>query len=90
MTYRLLAPALDDMEHIDAWVASNFGESVATKVADGLYEVFELLAEFQGMGILRPDITDEPSASSAMAQTGSSMSRATRFSSTASIRRRRT
>jgi hypothetical protein len=45
MTYRLLAPALDDLDHIDAWVASRFGETVASKVSENL---------------VRRDITDAP------------------------------
>jgi plasmid stabilization system protein ParE len=60
MTYRLLAPALDDLDHIDAWVASRFGETVASKVSENLFDLFDLLAANQQMGLVRRDITDAP------------------------------
>jgi plasmid stabilization system protein ParE len=60
MTYRLLAPAWDDLDHIDAWVASNFGEAAAARAIQKLTETFALLADFQQMGIARPDIAPHP------------------------------
>jgi plasmid stabilization system protein ParE len=60
MTYRLLGPALDDLEVIDGWVASNFGEAAAIRARHKLSETFVLLATFQQMGIERSDITSRP------------------------------
>jgi len=57
MSYRLLGPALDDLDAIDSWVASNFGEAAATRVRRKLSETFALLATFQKMGVERPDVT---------------------------------
>jgi plasmid stabilization system protein ParE len=60
MTYRLLASALDDLDHIDDWVSSNFGEAAALKARRSLNSAFERLAQFQQMGIERPDVTPQP------------------------------
>jgi len=60
MKYRLLAPAIDDLEHIDAWVVANFGEPAALRARRKLAETFYLLSTFQQMGPARPDITSRP------------------------------
>jgi plasmid stabilization system protein ParE len=60
MNYRLLNPAIDDLEHIESWVASNFGEASAARASRKLTEIFVLLAAFQQLGIERTDITDRP------------------------------
>ena len=60
MKYRLLGPALDDLDHIDDWIASNFGEAAAAKARRNLLETFELLAQYPGMGTSHPEITDRP------------------------------
>jgi plasmid stabilization system protein ParE len=60
VTYRLLAPAIDDLDHIDSWIISKFGESAAIKARRKLADTFARLAQFQQMGIQRPDITSLP------------------------------
>ena len=60
MKHRLLSPALDDLDNIEAAVTERFGAAVAAKVYTDLFDLFDLLADHQHMGILRPDLTDEP------------------------------
>ena len=60
MNYRLLTPALEDLDRIDAWISENFGAAASAKAQRKLFEVFELLSRHQGMGVLRPEITSRP------------------------------
>jgi plasmid stabilization system protein ParE len=60
MTYRLLSPAIEDLDHIDSWVAANFGEAAALRARRKLTEAFNLLVTFQQMGAAYPKITDRP------------------------------
>ena len=60
MNYKLLAPALNDLDAIEKWVLDNFGEQTANKAIDTLLEVFEMLAEFPEAGPERPDIFAPP------------------------------
>jgi plasmid stabilization system protein ParE len=60
MKYRLLAPAIADLNYIDDWVAANFGEAAALRATRKLSETFSLLATFQQLGIARPEITARP------------------------------
>lgn len=60
MTYRLLAPAIDDLEDIEVWVRTNFGEDAAIRALRELTQAFERLAQFQLIGIERPDIAAPP------------------------------
>jgi plasmid stabilization system protein ParE len=59
MSYRILEPALDDLDSIDDWVFTNFGERAATRAREKLDETFKLLANFHQMGIADPDITEQ-------------------------------
>jgi len=60
MNYRLLAPAINDLEHIEAWVESNFGQAAAYRTTLKLTHTFELLSSFQKMGKERPLIAPTP------------------------------
>ena len=60
MTYRLLEPAISDLDHIDAWVTTNFGEAAALRATRKLTDTFELLGRFQQLGIVDPDVTRRP------------------------------
>jgi len=60
MTYRLLAPAIDDLDRINSWVTANFGEAAAIRARRKLTETFALLVKFQHMGFAHPEITDRP------------------------------
>jgi plasmid stabilization system protein ParE len=48
MSFRLTARAEADLDEIDDYVASEFGEAVAERVIDRLFETFELLADNPG------------------------------------------
>ena len=60
MSFRLLSPAVDDLESIDAWIVSNFSERAAAKAQLELFQVFALLAKKQRIGVERPDIASPP------------------------------
>ncbi len=60
MTYRLLAPALDDLDNIDNWVTTNFGERAASRTRFRLNNTFAMLAKFQQAGSEHPEITARP------------------------------
>jgi toxin ParE1/3/4 len=55
MSFRLTTRAEEDLDEIDDYVASEFGEAVAERVVDRLFETFELLADNPHMGRPRPD-----------------------------------
>jgi len=55
MSFRLTARAEADLDEIDDYVASEFGEAVAERVIDRLCETFERLADNPCMGRPRPD-----------------------------------
>jgi len=55
MSFRLTARAEADIDEIDDYVASEFGEAVAERVIDRLFETFELLADNPGIGRPRPE-----------------------------------
>jgi toxin ParE1/3/4 len=55
MSFLLTARAEADLDEIDDYVASEFGEAVAERVLDRLFETFELLADNPRMGRPRPD-----------------------------------
>ncbi len=57
MSFRILPAAQADLNAIDDWVASKFGEPAAEQASEKLYKTFELLSRFPNLGIVRPDIT---------------------------------
>jgi len=59
MSFRLLSPAIDDLDDLEDWVAENFGPDLAAKTHAGLIKDFQMLVDFPRLGRLRPDITDE-------------------------------
>jgi plasmid stabilization system protein ParE len=59
MSFRLLPPALDDLEELEEWVEENFGPAVAANAHNKLIEDFQRLVKFPRLGRLRPDITEE-------------------------------
>jgi len=59
MSFRLTARAEADLDEIDDHVASEFGEAVAERVIDRLFETFELLADNPRMGRPRPEWAPE-------------------------------
>lgn len=60
MTYLLLPSALNDLDHIDSWIVSNFGTPTADRVRQRLFATFARLAQNQYIGIHRPDVTTRP------------------------------
>ncbi len=60
MTYFLLPAAIDDLDHIDSWIVSNFGTSAADRARERLFATFARLAQNQRIGIERPDVTSRP------------------------------
>jgi plasmid stabilization system protein ParE len=59
MSFRLLPPAIDDLDDLENWVEENFGPDLAAKTHAGLIEDFRRLVDFPLMGRRRPDITKE-------------------------------
>jgi plasmid stabilization system protein ParE len=59
MTFRLLSPALDDLDELEDWVLEHFGPELAAKTHVGLIKDFQTLVDFPRLGRLRPDITSE-------------------------------
>jgi toxin ParE1/3/4 len=59
MSFRLLSPAIDDLDELEDWVLQNFGVDLAAKTHSGLINDFQTLASFPRLGRLRPDITNE-------------------------------
>ncbi len=59
MSFRLLSPAIDDLDELEDWVLQNFGVDLAAKTHFGLINDFQTLANFPRLGRLRPDITKE-------------------------------
>jgi plasmid stabilization system protein ParE len=55
MSFRLAARAEEDLDEIDEYVASKFGEDVAERVIDRLFETFELLVDSPHLGRPRPN-----------------------------------
>ncbi len=55
MSFRLTARAEADPDEIDDHVANEFGEAVAERVIDRLFETFELKADSPRMGRPHPD-----------------------------------
>jgi plasmid stabilization system protein ParE len=72
MKYRLLAPAIADLKHIDDWVGANFGGAAALRATRKLSETFTLLATFQQLGMARLESPIAASAFSSCLPTGSS------------------
>ena len=58
--YQLTAQAVNDLREIVAWLAEHLGEDVAVRTEDELFEKFELLADFPGLGSQRTDLTRHP------------------------------
>jgi len=55
MSFRLTTRAEADLDEIDDYVASEFGESVAEHVIERLFETFERLADNPRLGRPRPE-----------------------------------
>jgi len=55
VSFRLTARAEADLDEIDDYVASRFGEAVAERVIDRLFEMFDLLADNPRMGRPGPE-----------------------------------
>jgi plasmid stabilization system protein ParE len=49
MTFRLTPRALNDLDQIDSWVLSKFGEAVAARVSREFLELFAILAIQPGL-----------------------------------------
>jgi plasmid stabilization system protein ParE len=60
LSYLVLPTAQADIEAIDTWIVENFGEAAAIRAERELYETFELLTRFAGLGIERKEITEKP------------------------------
>ena len=60
MSFIILPAAQVDIEHIDHWIVTNFGEAAAAKAEERLYGTFELLARFPHMGRFHTEITAKP------------------------------
>ena len=60
MNFRLLGPALDDLDQIDAYLSERFGNSVSLKAQGKLFDTFALLTKHPGIGITRSDVTTHP------------------------------
>ena len=58
--FGLTPAALDDLEDIFLYTASEFGNEQAIKWENSLFETFDLLADFPSMGRQRPDLTRRP------------------------------
>ena len=58
MRVRILPAALDDLIDIDKYVSGNFGRDKADQTYMRLFQMFNQLTEFPGMGRPRPDVTD--------------------------------
>jgi plasmid stabilization system protein ParE len=58
-SFVLTPQAEDDLDAIDDYVAERFGDAVAERVTERLFESFELLAEQPGIGMPRPQWTSE-------------------------------
>jgi len=59
MSFRLLPPALDDLDELEEWIEEHFGPDFVTKTHNGLIDDFQRLVKFPRLGRLRPDITEE-------------------------------
>ena len=60
MKLRILPAALEDLDDIYAYVLEHFGKSFAEKTQAKLFESFDLIAKFPGLGHQRPDVTNKP------------------------------
>ena len=58
-SFVLTPKAEEDLDAIDDYVAERFGNAVAERVTERLFESFQLLAEQPGIGTLRPQWTRE-------------------------------
>ncbi len=58
-SFVLTPKAEEDFDAIDDYVAERFGNAVAERVTEKLFETFELLAEQPGIGTARPQWTAE-------------------------------
>ena len=59
MSYRLSAPARDDLREIWGYLAKEAILTVADRVVTELHEAMQSLAESPGIGHLRADLVDE-------------------------------
>ena len=60
MKYCVLPDAQQDIQDIDDWVVEHFGKDFADSTQAKLYDTFDLLTEFPGMGRQRPEIESRP------------------------------
>jgi antitoxin ParD1/3/4/toxin ParE1/3/4 len=58
--YRLTPTAIDDIDQAISYLASQAGWNIALKIEQELFQLFEKLAAFPGLGHLRPDLTSLP------------------------------
>ena len=58
--YRLTPSAIDDIDQAISYLASQAGWTIALKVEQELFGVFEKLATFPGLGHRRRDLTSLP------------------------------
>jgi len=60
VTYKLAAPAREDLWVIWSYLAEKASLNVADRIVTELHEAMEKLAENPGIGHLRSDLADEP------------------------------
>jgi plasmid stabilization system protein ParE len=58
--YRLTPSAIDDIDQAISYLASQAGWNIAIKIEQELFDTFQKLSDFPGLGHRRPDLTPLP------------------------------